>query len=1163
MRLEKIKLAGFKSFVDSTVITFSSNFTAIVGPNGCGKSNVIDAVRWVLGESSAKHLRGDQMADVIFNGSATRKPVGLCFVELVFNNEAGRIGGEFAAYNQISIKREINRQGQSTYFLNNVRCRRKDITGLFLGTGLGPRSYAIIEQGTISRLIEAKPAELRLFLEEAAGISKYKERRRETENRIRRTRDNLNRLDDLCNEVDKQCHHLKHQAATAERYKAFKELERQLNLELIVLCWFNLASQSDDEYAGLLSMKLAVEEAVTALNGFEVRLEKQRMQTLDQQFELNKCQENIYRVNAEISKLEHTRQHDQERSREQKLELVMLQKTLTHHLGEQVKVDTEALALLGQVETSESSLGEVEVERDLAEKTLLDTEAVWRESQASCNKLSLDMVESNRELELAKLRNIQIEERFQLLQKQLLECANKQRDFRRVVEQSGLLGTEAEAAELDADYETGQNLLPAYQQRVESCRDNRDCLEASLMAMNSEHALTAGRLESVQHLLNAGQTQISDEVNQWLLDSGLDSTNTLVDHLEVKAGWERAVNIVLGDRLQSICVEDFSSVLSELTVLPAGVSLFDSGVEQHSFSSTALASVVSSHFPVISLLASVHIAENIAEAMRRLKALAPHESVITQEGVWLHADAVSCAGGDDECNLLFLSKEKKTLSAALQQASAAVEQLKIDLLVAKQSLQGAETQLVELQQKQVGLVDKRAVLTIQLNKQRGALEQAEKGLLTVERDRAAAEADCLKTQSEGRAYVADVEEASMRGSQLKKLSEQHQGESVQLKQAFDQAGLYARNMRDKLQVLQLSAESQRSAEALVRQRADSIKQSINLSEDKLSQLEQKIKVQAPALDAQLERLNQQQLQRMNIEYTLQSAQTNVQETEQLTADIEQKRVAAGTLVQVRREAHNQAELNHQQVIIRKAALLEQVQGGEEELNKVFGDMPSGASEPKWRQKIRQLLNDIDTLGAVNLVAIDEYESQLSKKEYLDVQLLDLNESLYTLERAMGKIDKESRSLFQQTFDKVNAGFEQRFPKLFGGGRAYLQLSGDDLLEAGVSVMARPPGKRNSSIHLLSGGEKALTAVALVFSIFDLNPSPLCMLDEVDAPLDEANVERFAEFVKEMSRDVQMTLITHNKVTMELANQLAGVTMKEPGVSRLVTVDLESAVKMAH
>jgi len=1165
MRLEKIKLAGFKSFVDSTVIPFSSNFTGIVGPNGCGKSNVIDAVRWVLGESSARHLRGDQMADVIFNGSTSRKPVGVCFVELFFNNDDGRISGEFAAYNQISVKRQINRQGQSSYFLNGTRCRRKDITGLFLGTGLGPRSYAIIEQGTISRLIEAKPAELRLFLEEAAGISKYKERRRETENRIRRTRDNLNRLADVLEQVDKQCRHLKRQSMSAGRYKKFKAEERELNAQLVALRWQRLDLQASDERKTILSIELAVEKVLAEQREVETDIELQRSQQVEQQFGLNRIQDERYQVSANITKLEHTREHHRELNRARYDELSELQGKVINQQSERKIFDNDVQVLMTQVLASEGSLNAEQVQLKIADETLFDTNKRWLSSQSMWNKLSVELVESTRQLELLALKKSQLEQQVESFQSRSIDLAKKEAAYQLEVDDSKLFAMGAQSEVLDKEYTKGQDLLVECQQQLLNCRNDGHAIEALLAKLRGEHAVAAGRFESVVLLLNSQQEKVSDEVSQWLLNRGEGSTVRLIDKLDVSAGWEKAVDVVLGKRLHAFCVGDLSKLLSETEKLPKGAfSLFSvTKKEPVLLQSTALSKVVKSNVPMISLLDTVHRAESIDKAKILLKSLAPHESVITKAGVWLHADIVSVRDEGDEHNLLFLTKERKRLNSVLQQLCTDVSGSELTLKLTRERSLSLEKQLTELQLRQTGLVNQRAALTVQLNAEKNAVEQAEKGLQLIEQERVAVNIDNQQVGINLLERVSDFNKVQQQTKQLQETSEQYDGEQARLKPKLNQAEVYARDQREKVHKLQLFIETKRSSEALARQRSESITQQLNQAEAKIAQLQLQTQTQNEPFEKQACLLNELLQKRIGIEDQQRSLTQVSKLTETLIADLEVKLSGAEKSVQCLKGDLNHTEINHQEVLIRKQTLCEQIQDGEHELEYVLASLPADATDDLWQQKIKALCIDINALGAVNLIAIDEYETQLEKKQYLDAQLLDLNESLRTLESAIGKIDKESRVLFQQTFDKVNAGFEQRFPKLFGGGRAYLQLTSNDLLETGVSVMARPPGKHNSSIHLLSGGEKALTAVALVFSIFDLNPSPLCLLDEVDAPLDEANVERFAEFVKDMSHDVQMILITHNKVTMERASQLAGVTMNEPGVSRLVTVDLESAAKMAN
>lgn len=1166
MRLEKIKLSGFKSFVDSTSIPFTSDLVAVVGPNGCGKSNVIDAVRWVLGESSAKHLRGDQMADVIFNGSTTRKPVGQAFVELVFDNSDATIAGEFAAYQQISLKRQVNREGQSVYFLNGTRCRRKDITDLFLGTGLGARSYAIIEQGTISRLIEAKPDELRVFLEEAAGISKYKERRRDTENRMRRTRENLERLADLCEEIEKQCRHLKRQAATAGKYKELKTQERQLKAQLLALRWRALDEQDERQNKNSQALQNKVDELLASQREIEKDTEQQRETHTAQRDTLNEVQASFYALGSDIAKAEQALQHQQTQKQQQHVELERYQGILSSSKQELLDSDSKQSQLAEQIDTIEQGLITAKATEGQSAKALNNAELEMTRWQKTWDDFTYQVAEPKRKTDVEKTKINQLER--QLLQS-TQRLSNLKADQARL-QQQVLLQSDCEALQQQHDLaenqlQQTQYKLAASQQQIAESQTFIHQESDALAEQRSERARLSGRLESILVLQQANLGESQQQVGRWLDDLGLTNAAKIIDKIDVVAGWERAVEVVLGSRLQSICVDDIEAVLQRAEQLPTGeLSLFNTTTVETSAapSKTSLASLVTANMPAMVLLKNVHFAPSLTQAKVLLAKLEEHESVITDAGVWLHADGVSFSAHDAGDSILVLEKEKRKLTQKLSKLDS-------DILVNEQALASARDGLLQVEKQVRGLrqvegdtVKKASQLVMQLSEVRSKIEQAQQRLLQIDVETEQLQAEHQRDTESLASSRQVLQQAIEQSAELEgqRISLQQQREAK--KSTLDASRREVHASRELTHGLMLQLESQRSSQALLVQNAEAVKERMSLASDKLTEFQAQINLSDEPLVALQASLEAGLKKRQQVEADLLSIRAKAEATEQIIRELTIKRQQTEQQVQQAREDASSAQVDHQEVRVRKQTLVEQLQESGVELNDTLSDLPEQANDREWQQQVARLAEQIDRLGPINLTAIEEFETQSERKTYLDSQREDLMAALKTLETAIEKIDKESRFLFKQTFDKVNAGFERRFPKLFGGGHAYLQQTGEDLLETGVTVMARPPGKRNSSIHLLSGGEKALTAVALVFAIFDLNPSPFCMLDEVDAPLDEANVGRFGELVKEMSKTVQMILITHNKATMEMAQQLAGVTMKEPGVSRLVAVDIDEAVKMA-
>ncbi|PHS73457.1 MAG: chromosome segregation protein SMC [Cycloclasticus sp.] len=1165
MRLEKIKLAGFKSFVDPTTIPFTSNMMGIVGPNGCGKSNVIDAVRWVMGESSAKHLRGDQMADVIFNGSTTRKPVGQAFVELFFDNSDATITGEYAGYQEISLKRQINREGQSVYFLNGTRCRRKDITDLFLGTGLGARSYAIIEQGTISRLVEAKPDELRVFLEEAAGISKYKERRRDTENRIRRTRENLDRIADLCEEIEKQCRHLKRQAGTAERYKVLRAEERQLKAQWLALRWQVLNEEDEGRNQKQQTLQLKVDEALAKQRELEKNIEQHRDHYNGQRETLNEVQAEFYSIGAEISRAEQALQHHQSQKEQQSTELTHYRNILQSSQQELQEGESKSEKSSELLKASEQALIEAKQQEDGVVNSLTTTEQAMHDWQEAWDEFTLQIAEPKRKIDVEKTKIDQLDRQLMLSTQRLSTAKSEQVTLNQLLKNNDLAELQQQYKTLNNQHEADRELLKSVRRKVSNYQQSVHEDIESLAGLRSRHARLEGRLESINVLQQTNLGDSREKVSDWLTQMGLHEAATLVEKINVASGWERAVEIVLGARLQAICVDDVDRVLSRVEQFPEGeLILFNAGgsAVNDKVSDTSLANHVATDFSSVSILKNVHFATSIKQARQLLSTLAEHESVITQDGVWLHSDSVSFKHNDENDSVLVLAKEKKELLKTLQELSADISQKKQALTVARVALTDSEKQADKVSQQESILLAQMSELGIQLNDKQLKIEQAEQRLTQIIADISQCESD-NKQETDSLVECKELlSQALNQAAQIEIKRESLQQQRTAKKELLEGARRAAHSTRELTHSLMLKIESHRSSQALVTQNIQTVKERIVLANGKVKEIQAYIDKSNEPLDSQKNALEISLKKHVAIEEQLVKARSAAEVTDQLIREFEAKRHLAEQDVQGARENISSAKIDHQEVLVRKQTLVEQMQETGVELDEMLVNLPAEAEEGVWQQNVVKLGEKINRLGPINLMAIEEYETQSERKQYLDSQQFDLTEALKTLESAIDKIDKESRLLFKQTFDKVNEGFEKRFPKLFGGGHAYLQQMGDDVLESGVTVMARPPGKRNSSIHLLSGGEKALTAVALVFSIFDLNPSPFCMLDEVDAPLDEANVGRFGELVREMSKSVQIILITHNKATMEMTNQLAGVTMKEPGVSRVVTVNLEEAAEMA-
>jgi len=1166
MRLTKIKLAGFKSFVDPTQVTFPSNLTGVVGPNGCGKSNVIDAVRWVMGELSAKHLRGDNMADVIFNGSSQRKPVGTASVELVFDNSDGKVGGAYANYNEIALKRQVSRDGSSGYYINGARCRRKDITNLFLGTGLGSRSYAIIEQGTISRIIEARAEDMRAFVEEAAGISRYKERRRETESRIAETRENLERLQDVREEVEKQIRHLQRQAATARRYQGLKEQERRTLAELLALRMRELDSGAEVHDSATRERELQMQAALADQRAAEAAIESARERHGGAGEQLSAVQARHYALGADISRLEQTIQHTRALRERQRTDLEQARTSLAELAAHIEREERELAAVRAELEQSAPALEGAQHAEQAAAEALESAEgelAAWQERWEQLNQ-ALGAADRTAQVERARIEQLDNQLRRLAAQSERLALEREALEAQQSTEQLALL--EAQESEAREATEVLAERLSGTLERVQAARGAQ--LQAEQALQRSREAREHSREEctSLEAVQKAALSSSAGQVREWLGGAGLAGAERLAERLEVETGWERAVETALGDYLEAVCVEALDALAEPLQTLREGrlvlVQESSGGVPQGA-SGPTLAQKVSGSVAARAALGGVRTAETLSEALRARADLGPAESIITRNGEWVGRDWLRVSRGvDPHAGIIEREHRLKSLRSAAAEAEERVRAAEGELAAVREGLALAESERDGTQSQIHGAQRRHAELAAALQASRARAEQtlARRTRIDEEHAELVREMDSAReTMSAARASLeASIERLAELNAVREGLEEEREVRREGVSAARSRAQAAQLGARD----LMVRIESRRSAEsAAVTSLTRMGEQRVQL-ERRRGELEQELSGgDGPVLELEA-RLNEALSQRLQVEQELAAARAALEEVDIAMRSLEQQRTEAERRASHAREAMEAARFAAQENRVRREALFEQFSATHLELPEVQQNLASEATVPQWEQNLAELRAGIEKLGQVNLAAIEELTEQTERKDYLDRQFADLTSALETLEEAMRRIDKETRTRFEETFEKINSGMKEKFPRLFGGGHAYLELVGDDVLNAGVSVMARPPGKKNSSIHQLSGGEKALTAVALVFSIFDLNPAPFCLLDEVDAPLDEANVGRFCEIVREMSERVQFIFITHNKTTMQLAAQLLGVTMHEAGVSRLVAVDVDEAVRLA-
>ncbi len=1174
MRLKCIKLAGFKSFVDPTTVSFPSNLGAVVGPNGCGKSNIIDAVRWVMGESSAKNLRGESMTDVIFNGSGGRKPVGQASIELVFDNSDGSLVGEYASYAEISVRRKVTRDGQNNYYLNGNKCRRRDITDIFLGTGLGPRSYAIIEQGMISRLIEAKPEELRVYIEEAAGISKYKERRRDTENRMRRTQENLERLTDIREELERQLSRLERQAQAAEKYTELKKEERLLRVQLQALRFRTLDTQSKAKHETIRELELHVESFVTDQVGKDAQIEKYRLQYTEQGDKFNEVQGRFYAVGADIARVEQSIQHAQERARQLQADLEQTDRDC-REAEEHLLTDTR------KAEGWEAELLEIEPELALnkaAEEdsgaALVSAEEAMQSWQSEWDTFNQRAAEPRQRAEVQQSRIQHLEQ----VQQRLLERIRKLEEEKSQLtagpaeEEIGIL-TE-QLAELDLEAHARRTRTDALNEELSALRDENDRRSRELDEVRGQLQTKRGRHASLEALQQAALGEKSAAVSEWLEQQQLADKPRLAESLEVSDGWDSAVETVLGSSLQALCTDSLDAVATVLSGLEQGeLMLLDTRAPIAAPGADArglplLREKISLRpgadpVDVGGLTDGIYIAEDLPSALAMRAQLRARESVITKDGVWLGPNWLRVSKDTDTSSgVIARGQELEQLVDSIAASETRAAELSKELQDGQETAKALESQRESLRGEADEMNRRYGEMRSQLSAKQVRVEQ-----ISVRRERVLGEISEAREQmaqegeslSEARMILQEAIEAMASDTDQR---ERLLNRRDQIRSDLDQARQRARHDKDREHELAMRHQSVKTQLDSIRQGIGRLREQTQRLQERREHLQASLGENRDPIEAHKIELEQHLERRVEVETELAEARRAVETVEQELRKVEQERSRAEQSLQGVRGQLEQARLEAKTLDVQRSTLEKQVTEEEFDLAELLGQLPEDAQEQPMEDELERIGNRISRLGAINLAAIDEYKTEAERKDYLDRQNSDLIEALETLENAIKRIDRETRTRFKETFDQVNSGLQELFPKVFGGGHAYLELTGEDLLDTGIAIMARPPGKRNSTIHLLSGGEKALTAIALVFSIFRLNPAPFCMLDEVDAPLDDANVGRYARMVEEMAAQVQFIYITHNKIAMEMAHQLLGVTMHEPGVSRLVTVDVEAAAELA-
>ena len=1164
MELKSIKVAGFKSFADPTVIPLQSRLTAIVGPNGCGKSNVVDAVRCVL-SGGARQLRGGSLGDIVFNGSTNRKPVGQAAVELLFDNSDGRLQGEYAAYNQICIRREISRDGGSQYYLNGTRCRRRDAVDLILGTGL---KYAIVEQGMITRLIEAKPEDLRLYLEEAAGTSQYKERRREAENRLRHTKENLERLSDVRLEQEKQLSHLQRQANAAEKYQILKQEEQLVKAQLQALNWRNLAIVLVEQEANLQAVMGQLETHQLTQTELQIHIKQCRDQEQTEALALADIQAQYYEMGTAIVRVEQQLQQHRQQQQQLQQELLRLEQTkqgLQQHCAQDQQriqaFEQEIIKLEPHILHSQEQVQHSIQHLQAAEQAMQQWQKAWDEFQHDAAKTTqLVEVEQTRlqHLQQTQLNTEQRLNRMQQEQQQLQLVAIK--------EEIKLLN--AELDDVQANTSQIQKQLQQTLQSITAQRAIHSELSQQLDKARQTLQQSQGRHASLQALQQAALGNNDQNLVNWLQAQNLMAHPRLVQTLQVTPGWELAVETVLGDYLQAVCVENVLAFSAQLADFKQGqLSLIQPKLEESKEvvvpATISLQSKIKGDFALPSWLEPIYVADDLTSALILLANLKSHESVITRDGIWLAPQWVRIAKPIDvQAGLLQREAELQTLVRNISHQEQAIAKIQQQLTLNQTELVQIEQQRDQWQQQLREQTTSAGSLQAQLSAKNARLEHMQQRTQVLAQELQETQLHLTQTQLQAQQTQANWQQASQL---MQQQSEQRQI-LLQEREHYQQ---YLVTQRKQTQTEQQTLSQQQMQLESTQKQVHFLQQTVQRAESQLLELadnqqtlqEELSTVIDPqqALAANLQTLV---TERTAMEQALQTAQQQVNLTKSVLVQQEKSRTELEEQLLQARDALEQARIQQQVLQLKQTGHLEKILELGAVLDDLLNNLPPEAEQKMWEEKVVRVEQRIQRLGAINLAAIEEYQQLAERNEYLNAQHNDLLEAIATLESAIRKIDQESRTRLQDTYDKVNESFKTLFQRIFNGGNASLELTEDNWQSTGIVVRAQPPGKRNSTIHLLSGGEKSLTAIALIFALFQLNPAPFCMLDEVDAALDEANVARFCHLVKEMALQVQFIFISHNKQTIATAQQLIGITMHEPGVSRMVAVDMEEAMALA-
>ncbi|TBO28758.1 chromosome segregation protein SMC [Aquabacterium lacunae] len=1169
MRLNSIKLSGFKSFAEPTQFELPGQLVGVVGPNGCGKSNIMDAVRWVLGESKASELRGESMQDVIFNGSGNRKPSSRASVELVFSNESGRAGGQWNQFSEIAVKRVLTRDGNSSYFINNQPVRRRDVQDVFLGTGLGPRAYAIIGQGTISRIIESKPEELRLFLEEAAGVSKYKERRRETENRLKDTRENLTRVEDILRELTNNLDKLEKQAEVATRYNT---LQAQGTTRLHQL-WFlkhrDAATEEQRIKLAVLEATNALEARMAELRQVEAELEHVRQAHYAASDELHAAQGALAEASLEVSRLEERIRYVVEgRQRtEQRLAELKGQNDQWTERQAQAEFELEELAekMVAAQEQSEILAAQAE---ELAGQVPALEDAVRAATQKANEQRGVAaQVQQQIQLLAAESRNLDDQSRQLNLRRERLATEQKGlatpdearlTDLRRQAEAS-----EEQLAMLEAQLGELSETVPSLEEARKARQDDSN-------AQAARHAELVARLEALRALQEKVQTE--GKLKPWLARHGLDNLQGLWRKVQIDAGWETALEAALRERMNALEVGRVDIVRAfEQDAPPAKLAFYSlppGGIENTHHTLARLSDRLRLGDAGLKALLNdwlegVYTAASLDEALANRSKLTHGEVIMTPAGHAVSPFAVSFYAPDSEqAGMLARAQEIENLDKQVRAQSLMADDARAALVRAEAACTDASQRLAQARRDTSEQQQRHHQLQVEVLRLTQQAEQTSARAGQIAEELAEIDGQLDDLQERRATGEARFEELDLSLADAQERHAQLEEAVIEAERKLGQAREQARTLERQAQEAQFSARALASRQGELQRAIETAAQQLRTNEASAATLHEEL---ARFSDAAAQTgLDEALAIKLEKEGLLAQTRSRYDDLAAQLRRADEQRLGAERSLQPLRDQITRLQLEEQAATLGGAQFMEQLVAAQVDLEALAASIEAdGVKLYGLQSEIDRIQREINSLGAVNLAALDELTAARERKGFLDAQSADLLDAIQTLEGAIHKIDLETRDLLGSTFNTVNEHFGRMFPSLFGGGSAKLVMTGDEILDAGVQVMAHPPGKKNSTIHLLSGGEKALTAIALVFAIFQLNPAPFCLLDEVDAPLDDANTERYARLVKNMSSGTQFLFISHNKIAMEMAEQLVGVTMQEQGVSRIVAVDMEAAMGMAQ